>query len=116
MDLPVLGFPPHLHVCVPRFTCANDACGRKIIQASLACADDGATLTHRVTRWILQRLAIDRMSVSATAKALGLAWYLVNKIAVQACHNLVYDSGEHLDDVRILEVGEHMWQAHPPTR
>ena len=110
VDLPVVGFPTRLHVRVPRFTCANDACGRKIFQASLACADDGAKLTRRVTRWILQRLPIDRMSVSATAKALGVGWQLVNKIAVQACRNLVYDSGDHLADVRILGVDEHVWK------
>lgn len=46
------------------------------------CANDGATLTHRVTGWILQRLAIDRMSVAATAKALGVGWELVNQVAV----------------------------------
>jgi len=68
------------------------ACGRKIFQASLACADDGAKLTHRVTRWILQRPAIDRMSVSATAKALGVGWELVNQVAVDACRKLVYDN------------------------
>ncbi|MGP9611619.1 helix-turn-helix domain-containing protein, partial [Corynebacterium sp. AOP36-E1-14] len=90
------------HVRVPRFTCTNDACGRRIFHASLGCADDGSKLTHRATRWILQRLAVDRMSVSATAKALGVGWQLVNKIAVQACCNLVYDSGDHLADVRIL--------------
>ena len=92
VDLPVVGFPTRLHVRVPRLTCSYPACGRKIFQASLACADDGAKLTHRVTRWILQRLAIDRMSVSATAKALGLGWELVNQVAVDACRKLVYDN------------------------
>ena len=92
VDLPVVGFPTRLHVRVPRLTCSYPACGRKILQASLACADDGAKLTHRVTRWILQRLAIDRMSVSATAKALGLGWELVNQVAVDACRKLVYDN------------------------
>ncbi|MGO1379793.1 MAG: transposase, partial [Corynebacterium sp.] len=110
VDLPVVGFPTRLHVRVPRFTCANDACGRKIFQASLACSDDGAKLAHRVTRWIVQCLAIDRMTLSATAKALGVGWQLVNKIAVQACRNLVYDSGDHLADVRILGVDEHVWK------
>lgn len=110
VDLPVVGFPTRLHIRVPRFTCANDACGRKIFQASLECADDGAKLTRRVTRWILQRLAIDRMSVSATAKALGVGWQLVNRVAVTAARNLVYDSGSHLADVRILGVDEHVWK------
>ena len=72
VDLPVVGFPTRLHVRVPRFTCTNQQCPRKIFQASLNCANDGAKLTHRVTGWILQRLAIDRMSVAATAKALGV--------------------------------------------
>ena len=94
----------------PRFTCSYPACGRKIFQASLTCADDGAKLTHRVTRWILQRLAIDRMSVSATAKALGIGWELVNQVALDACRKLVYDNPHHLDGVRILGVDEHVWK------
>lgn len=50
VDLPVVGFPTRLHVRVPRFTCTNQQCPRKIFQTSLACADDGAKRTHRVTR------------------------------------------------------------------
>lgn len=110
VDLPVVGFPTRLHVRVPRFTCANDSCDRKIFQASLTCADEGAKLTHRVTRWILQRLAVDRMSVAATAKALGVGWELVNQVAVDACRKLVYDNPHHLDGVRILGVDEHVWK------
>ncbi|SPJ40114.1 hypothetical protein CHUV2995_02920 [Corynebacterium diphtheriae subsp. lausannense] len=78
VDLPVVGFPTRLYVKVPRFRCTAASCKRKIFQESLTCADDGAKLTYRVTRWILQRLAIDRMSVSATAKTLGVGWDLVN--------------------------------------
>ena len=110
VDLPVVGFPTRLHVRIPRFLCGNPACGRKIFQASLACADDGAKLTHRVTRWVLQRLAVDRMSVSATAKVLGVGWELVNQVAVDACRQLVYDNPSHLDGVRILGVDEHVWK------
>lgn len=110
VDLPVVGFPTRLHVRVPRFTCPNTSCTRKIFQSSLACADDGAKLTHRVTRWILQRLAIDRMSVAATAKALGVGWELVNRVAVTATRNLVYADPTHLVGVRILGVDEHVWK------
>lgn len=84
VGLPVVGFPTRLRIRVPRFTCNNDSCRRTIFQVSLAYADDEAKLTRRVTRWILQRLAINRMSVSATAKALRIRWQLVNTIAVQA--------------------------------
>lgn len=110
VDLPVVGFPTRLHVRVPRFTCTNQQCPRKIFQASLNCADDGAKLTHRVTRWVLQRLALDRMSVAATAKALGVGWELVNQVAIDACRKLVYDNPSHLDGVRILGVDEHVWK------
>ena len=110
VDLPVVGFPTRLHVRVPRFTCTNQQCRRKIFQASLNCANDGAKLTHRVTGWILQRLAIDGMSVAATAKALGVGWELVNQVAVDACRQLVYDNPSHLDGVRILGVDEHVWK------
>lgn len=110
VDLPVVGFPTRLHVRVPRFLCTDTSCPRKIFQATLSCADDGSKLTHRVTRWILQRLAIDRMSVSATAKALGIGWELVNQVALEACRQLVYDDSPHLDGVRILGVDEHVWK------
>ncbi|AKK02022.1 Transposase [Corynebacterium epidermidicanis] len=74
------------------------------------CADDGAKLTKRVVRWILQRLAIDRMSVSATAQALGLGWELVNNAALQACREMVYRDPTPLAGVRILGVDEHVWK------
>nr|WP_252860625.1 hypothetical protein [Corynebacterium ulcerans] len=37
-DLPVVGFPTHLRLRVPRFTCVNTSYGRKIYQASVMCA------------------------------------------------------------------------------
>ena len=110
VDLPVVRFPIRLHVTVPRFLCTATSCKRKIFQESLTCADDGAKLTHRATRWILQRLAIDRMSVSATVKALGVGWGLVNQVALDACRQLVYGDPYHLDEVRILGVDEHVWK------
>ncbi|GAB3649225.1 ISL3-like element IS31831 family transposase [Corynebacterium nasicanis] len=110
VDLPVVGFPTRLRVRVPRFLCTMTSCPRKIFQVSLACADDGSKLTHRVTRWVLQRLAIDRMSVAATATALGVGWELVNQVALDACRQLVYDDASHLDGVRILGVDEHVWK------
>ena len=73
VDLPVVGFLTRLRVRVPRYLCSNDSCAQQIFRASLSCADDRSKVTHRVVRWILQRLAIDRMSVAATAKALGIS-------------------------------------------
>ena len=108
VDLPVVGFPTRLHVRVPRFTCANASCDRKIFQASLSCADDGSNLTYRHTRRVLPRLAVGRMRVSATAKALSVGWEPVNLVALDMCRSLVYDDLHHLDGVRILGVDEHV--------
>ncbi|MBS7549862.1 helix-turn-helix domain-containing protein, partial [Dietzia massiliensis] len=66
-----------------------------------------AKTTRRCNRWILQRLAIDRTSVSAVAKALGLGWDLVNDLAVSETRAMVYDQPGHFDGVRVLGVDEH---------
>lgn len=115
VDLPAVGFPTRLYIRVPRFTCTNPTCSRRIFQASLGCADDGAKLTYRVMRWILQCLAIDRMSVAAPAKALGVGWELVKTVAVAAVRDLIYGDRSHLAGVRILGVDEHVWKhTHRP--
>src|SRR5699024_5478464 len=65
---------------------------------------------HRVTPLygaLLQRLAIDKMSVSAVAKSLGVGWDLTNGLALSAVSDLVYDQPGHLADVRYLGVDEH---------
>lgn len=108
VDLPVVGFPIRLHVRVPHFLRDNTSCPRKIFQASLSCADDGSNLTYRHTRRVLPRLAVGRMRVSATAKALSVGWEPVNLVALDMCRSLVYDDLHHLDGVRILGVDEHV--------
>ena len=74
VDLPVVGHPTRLQIRLPRFTCTNTACATKIFQQQLVCAKPKAKLTDRCTRWILQRLAIDRMSVAAISKSLDIGW------------------------------------------
>lgn len=41
VDLPVVGLPTRLHVRLPRFTCGNRSCSRRIFQPSLPCAAAG---------------------------------------------------------------------------
>ncbi len=73
-DLPVVGHPTRLRMRLPRFICGNDGCSVMIFrQHTGGVAAAKASTTRRCARWILQRLAIDKMSVAAIAKALGLS-------------------------------------------
>lgn len=110
VDIPVAGHPTRLRVRVGRFRCVHDECEQKIFQQQLGAAAPGAKTTRRCTKWILQRLAIDKMSVTAVAKALGLGWDVVNKLACNAARDLVYDEPTFLGRVRVLGVDEHTWR------
>jgi transposase len=110
VDVPVAGHPTRLRVRVGRFRCVHDECQTKIFQQRLRAAAPGAKTTTRCTRWILQRLAVDKMSVAAVARALGLGWDLVNDLALAAVREIVYDDPTFLDGVRILGVDEHTWR------
>ena len=110
-DLPIVGYPTKLQIRVPRFTCNNAECELKIFQQRMPLlAQARAKTTGRCTRWILQRLAVDRTSVSAVAKALGLGWDLVNDLALSKIRDMVYDQPGHFDRVRVLGVDEHKWK------
>ena len=110
-DLPVVGHPTRLRVRVPRFICGNQDCAVKIFRQRLdGVAAPKAATTRRCARWILQRLAIDKMSVSAVAKALGVGWNTVNAAAAELARHLVFGAPGHLDSVRYLGVDEHKWK------
>jgi hypothetical protein len=68
-----------------------------------------------VTRWILQRMAIDGMSVKACARALGIGWDKTNQLALTACRHLAYGDPTRLDRVRVLGVDEHKWKHVPKS-
>ncbi|PXY12875.1 ISL3 family transposase [Corynebacterium striatum] len=109
VDLPIVGHPTRLHVRLPRYRCTNKRCLQKIFRAGLACAPDNSKTTDRVTRWILQRLCLDRMSVAAAAKSLGLGWDTTNALALAAVQDLIYNDEHYLDGVKVIGVDEHRW-------
>ncbi|MGB3707043.1 MAG: ISL3 family transposase [Gordonia sp. (in: high G+C Gram-positive bacteria)] len=109
-DIPTAGYPVRLHIAVPRYLCSTSECRRTIFRANIEhIAAPRAVVTARTTRWILQRIATDKMSVAAVAKNLSLAWKVVNRIALQACRDLAYGS-THLANVRYLGIDEHKWK------
>lgn len=110
-DLPIVGHPTRLHLRLPRFTCNDPGCEVSVFRQSInKVAVPKATLTRRPARWILQRLALDKMSVSAVAKALGVSWNVVNSLALSTAANLVHGQPGHLGGVRVLGVDEHKWK------
>ncbi|MCV7191739.1 ISL3 family transposase [Mycolicibacterium brumae] len=110
-DLPVVGHPTRLRVRLPRFTCDNDGCEMTIFRARIdRVAEAKASVTRRCGRWILQRLAVDKMAVAAIATALRLGWDTVNAIAAESVRELVSGDPGRLDGVRYLGVDEHKWK------
>lgn len=110
VDIPMAAHVTRLSVRVPRFRCVHEQCGQRIFQQRLECAEPGAKTTRRCARWILQRLAIDKMSIAAIARQLGLSWDLVNDLALTKVREIVYDTPGFLDGVRFLGVDEHTWR------
>jgi transposase len=110
-DLPIAGHPSLLHVHVPRLICDNDACQVGIFRMRLTrAASDKQSVTRRVTRWILQRMATEGMSVRACAAALGIGWKKACSLAVSACRHLAYGDPARIEHVRVLGVDEHKWK------
>src|SRR5699024_3471367 len=98
-------------VRVPRLICENTDCVGTIYRGGIDhVAGPRAATTRRCARWILQRLAVDKMSVSAVARMLGLGWDTVNELALSAVRRLAYDDPRHLAGVRYLGVDEHVWK------
>ncbi len=89
-DVPVVGHPLRLQVRVPRYRCVNTACEREVFAHNTSrLARPGASTTRRCARYILRRLMIDRATVAAVARELGLSWDTVNSIAMDATRMIV---------------------------
>ncbi len=111
-DVPVVGYPLRLRVRVPRYRCTTAGCEREVLAHNAdRLARRGATTTRRCARYILRRLMIDRATIAAVARELGLSWDTVNTIAVDATQQIVAADTTRLDGVRVIGVDEHRW-AH----
>ena len=109
-DVPVVGHPLRLRVRVPRYRCTTTGCDREVFAHNTdRLARRGWSTTRRCARYILRRLMIDRMTVSAVARELGLSWDTVNTIAMDATQMIVAAGTDRLDGVRVIGVDEHRW-------
>lgn len=109
-DVPVVGHPLRLRVRVPRYRCVAADCEREVFAHNTdRLARRGWTTTRRCARYILRRLMIDRMTISALARELGLSWDTVNTIAMDATQTIVAADTGRLEGVRVIGVDEHRW-------
>jgi transposase len=109
-DVPVVGHPLRLRVQVPRYRCVNTGCEREVFAHNTdRLARRGWSTTRRCARYILRRLMIDRATIAAVARELGLSWDTVNTIAMDATQMIVAAETGRLDGVRVIGVDEHRW-------
>jgi transposase len=110
IDVPVVGHPLRLRVRVPRYRCTATDCDREVFAHNTsALARPSWSTTRRCARYILRRLMIDRMTIAAVARELGLSWDTVNTIAMDATQMIVAADTGRLDGVRVIGVDEHRW-------
>jgi transposase len=109
-DVPAVGHPLRLQVRVPRYRCVAADCGREVFAHNTdRLARRGWSTTRRCARYICRRLMIDRATVAAVARELGLSWDTVNSIALDATQMIVAADTTRLDGVRVIGVDEHRW-------
>jgi len=111
-DVPVAGHPLRLRVRLPRYRCPEPGCERAVFcHDSNRLARPRASTTRRCARFVLRRLMLDRTTVAAVARELGLSWDTVNTIAVAATKTIVAADPARFDRVSVIGVDEHRW-AH----
>ncbi len=109
-DVPVVGHPLRLRVRVPRYRCTVSTCEREVFAHNTdRLARRGWSTTQRCARYICRRLMIDRATVAAVARELGLSWDTVNTIAMDATQMIVATDTTRLDGVKVIGVDEHRW-------
>ena len=109
-DVPVVGHPLRLRVRVPRYRCVSIDCQREVFAHNTdRLARRGWSTTRRCARYICRRLMIDRATVAAVARELGLSWDTVNTIAMDATRTIIASDTTRLDGVRVIGVDEHRW-------
>jgi len=69
----------------------------------------GWSTTRRCARYVCRRLMVDRATVAAVARELGLSWDTGNTIAMDATQMIVAADTTRLDGMRVIGVDEHRW-------
>ncbi len=84
------GHPLQLRMQVPRYRCENASSEREVFRHNTdRLARPGSSTTRRCAHHVVRRLMVDRTSIAAIARELGLSWDTVNAVAVEAATGLL---------------------------
>ncbi len=106
--VPVGWRPTQLVVRVRRFACTH--CRRVWRQDTSGLAEPRARLTRSAVEWGLRALALEAMSVSRVAAALGISWHTANNAILTSAQATLLDDPHRFDGVEVLGVDEHVWR------
>ena len=100
--------PTQLVVRLRRFACTH--CRRVWRQDTSTLAEPRARLTHAAVEWGLRALALECMSVSRVAAALGVSWHTANTAILTRAEQILNEAPDRLEGVEVLGVDEHVWR------
>ena len=106
--VPVGWRPTQLVVRLRRFACTR--CRRVWRQDTSALAEPRTRLTHAAVEWGLRALALECMSVSRVAAALGISWHTANNAILTRAEQTITGNPDRFDGVEVLGVDEHVWR------
>lgn len=106
--VPVGWRPTQLVVRLRRFACTH--CRRVWRQDTSSLAEPRARLTRSAVEWGLRALALECMSVSRVAAALGICWHTANNAILTSAQATLLDDPHRFDGVEVLGVDEHVWR------
>ena len=98
--VPVGWRPTQLLVRLRRFTCTR--CRRVWRQDASTLAGPRARLTRLAVEWGLRALALERMSVSRVAVALGISWHTANNTILARAQATLLVDPHRFDGVEVL--------------
>ena len=102
--VPVGWRPTQLVVRVRRFACTR--CRRVWRQDTSTLAEPGARLTRSAVEWGLRALALEAMSVSRVAAALGISWHTANNAILTRAEQTITGNPHRFDGVEVLGVDD----------
>ena len=102
--VPVGWRPTQLVVRLRRFACTH--CRRVWRQDTSTLAEPRARLTRSAVEWGLRALALECMSVSRVAAALGISWHTANNAILASAQATLLDDPHRFDGVEVLGVDD----------